>query len=362
MYGFLSFSPFYGFPQYFPFLNSILPREFFLQELYEFIADGPGGGFCPYAYGHGILGLRQGDDVHFPEVFFGKGGADEVLGAEEGAHAFSGEAEEGFHVVGHAADEGCEGRFGEVECLEVAGDVFAPGIQEGAFGEGTHAFFDVPLESGGDFLDGAFYGFVEEFLCDEEADLFFVDRFYFNAWRDFPVVPDGEVDIAFDEAGPELFIRGFQNAECDARVLVPEFLQDGRKKGPAADIADADTQFSCFFFCDVEEGAAHGFLFACEREGVMEEGPSSIRKLEGDMADDKLAVQLALQRGDAGRERLLGNMEFLSCACEILLPRKHDEIMQRLKVHSNFFPWFIFFIITKIPCKIYEFKQLDIVT
>ena len=41
----------------------------------------------------------------------------------------------------------------------------------------------------------------------------------------------------------------------------------------------------------------------------MEEGPSSIRKLEGDMADDKLAVQLALQRGDAGRERLLGNME-----------------------------------------------------
>lgn len=69
----------------------------------------------------------------------------------------------------------------------------------------------------------------------------------------------------------------------------------------------------------------------------MEEGPSSIRKLEGDMADDKLAVQLALQRGDAGRERLLGNMEFLSCACEILLPRKHDEIMQRLKVHSNFF-------------------------
>lgn len=76
--------------------------------------------------------------------------------------------------------------------------------------------------------------------------MFFVDRFYFNAWRDFPVVPDGEVDIAFDEAGPELFIRGFQNAECDARVLVPEFLQDGRKKGPAADIADADTQFSCF--------------------------------------------------------------------------------------------------------------------
>ncbi len=98
------------------------------------------------------------------------------------------------------------------------------------------------------------------------------------------------------------------------------------------------------------------------REGVMEEGPSSIRKLEGDMADDKLAVQLALQRGDAGRERLLGNMEFLSCACEILLPREHDEIMQRLKVHSNSFPWFIFFIITKIPCKIYEFKQLDIVT
>lgn len=59
-------------------------------------------------------------------------------------------------------------------------------------------------------------------------------------------MPDGEVDIAFDEAGPELFIRGFQNAECDARVLVPEFLQDGRKKGPAADIADADTQFSVF--------------------------------------------------------------------------------------------------------------------
>lgn len=151
-------------------------------------------------------------------------------GQKEGAHAFSGEAEEGFHVVGHAADEGCEGRFGEVECLEVAGDVFAPGIQEGAFGEGTHAFFDVPLEGGGDFFDGAFYGFVEEFLCDEEADLFFVDRFYFNAWRDFPVVPDGEVDIAFDEAGPELFIRGFQNAECDARVLVPNFFRMGGRR------------------------------------------------------------------------------------------------------------------------------------
>ena len=93
------------------------------------------------------------------------------------------------------------------------------------------------------------------------------------------------------------------------RVAALVFRDDCRHDCVAAGKGDADPQDALLIFSQVGKFVLHCPVFFLEVCGVLPKDLSGIGALQGNMADEGLAVQFLYQIGDVGAQGLLGDME-----------------------------------------------------
>ena len=104
------------------------------------------------------------------------------------------------------------------------------------------------------------------------------------------------------------------------RVAALVFRDDRGHDRMAAGKGDADPQDALLIFSQVGKFVLHCPVFFLEVCGVLPKDLSGIGELQGNMADEELAVQLLFQIGDVGAQGLLGDVESILMCQFILLP------------------------------------------
>ena len=117
------------------------------------------------------------------------------------------------------------------------------------------------------------------------------------------------------------------------RVAALVFRDDRRHDGVAAGKGDADPQDALLIFSQVGKFVLHCPVFFLEVCGVLPKDLSGIGELQGNMADEELAVQLLFQIGDVGAQGLLGDVESIGGFCEAALLGGHEKVVHGKKVH-----------------------------
>ena len=145
---------------------------------------------------------------------------------------------------------------------------------------------------------------------------------------------DGEIDVSFLQLFRETFVAPFHQVKSDFGMFLPKSGDERRQQITFTDEADPDGEIAGFFIRDVFQRAGEGFFSAGELQGIGIEDFARISKLERHMAYEKFHAPFFFKGGHVRREGLLRQMQLFRRACEVLLPRQHDEVIQRLKVHS----------------------------
>lgn len=117
------------------------------------------------------------------------------------------------------------------------------------------------------------------------------------------------------------------------RVAALVFRDDRGHDGVAAGKGDADPQDALLIFSQVGKFVLHCPVFFLEVCGVLPKDLSGIGELQGNMADEELAVQLLFQICNMGAQGLLGDVESIGGFCEAALLGGHEKVVHGKKVH-----------------------------
>ena len=118
------------------------------------------------------------------------------------------------------------------------------------------------------------------------------------------------------------------------RVAALVFRDDRRHDRVAAGTGDADPQDALLIFSQVGKFVLHCPVFFLEVCGVLPKDLSGIGELQGNMADEELAVQLLFQIGQRFADGLLADKTSFSGAAKAVLLTDGKKKLKLLVLHK----------------------------